>query len=137
MCTVCGCGDEHSHEHTHDHTHEHTHEHSLDGHHHDYGQGPAHAHAPGLTQSRMLEIERNILGKNDEYARSNRKHLADLGTLCLNLVSSPGSGKTQLLTETLKSLVGKIPLAVIEGDQATSQDAERIRATGVDPDKHR
>ena len=96
-----------------------------------FGQGPAHAHAPGLSQSRMIEIEQNILGKNDEYAAANRRWLMARGVLALNLVSSPGSGKTTLLTRSIADLGDEFSLSVIEGDQQTSNDAERIRATGV------
>ena len=158
MCTVCGCGEgetrigeAHTHDHTHDHSHEHghnhEHEHSHDHEHnhdhehdhshshtddnHHYGKGPAHAHAPGLSQSRMVEIEQNILGKNDEFANENRHYFTDNGILTLNLVSSPGSGKTTLLTRSLTDLKDELPLSVIEGDQETANDAERIRATGV------
>ena len=102
-----------------------------DGHTHDYAQGAAHAHAPGLSQARMVQIEQDILGKNDQYANRNRQWFAERGILALNLVSSPGSGKTTLLTETLTRLQGQLPLAVIEGDQQTNHDAERIRATGA------
>ena len=98
---------------------------------HDYGQGPAHTHAPGLSQSRMVQIEQDILGKNNQFAAQNRQQFQQNGILTLNLVSSPGSGKTTLLTETLQRLHGQCALAVIEGDQQTSNDAERIRATGV------
>ena len=79
----------------------------------------------------MVQIEQDILGKNDQYANRNRQWFAQRNILALNLVSSPGSGKTTLLTETLTRLHGQMPLAVIEGDQQTSHDAERIRATGV------
>jgi len=113
MCTVCGCGE------------------GGDGHTHDDGQGPAHIHAPGLSQSRMVRIEQDILGKNNEYANANRRHFAERGILTLNLVSSPGSGKTSLLTRTMEDLKAELTLAVIEGDQQTANDAERIRATGV------
>ena len=131
MCTVCGCGEggtkiegqEHQHEHPH---HDHHH-----GHHHHYGTGPARAHAPGLSQSRMVQIEQDILGKNNEYAAANRRFFSDHGILALNLVSSPGSGKTMLLTRTLDDLKEELDLSVIEGDQQTANDAERIRATGV------
>ncbi len=134
MCTVCGCGEGESRidgqaDEQHHHQHEHSHEH--DNHHHHYGEGPAHAHAPGMSQARMVQIEQDILGKNQEYADANRAHFAEKGMLVLNLVSSPGSGKTTLLTRTLHDLKDEIPLAVIEGDQETSQDADRIRATGV------
>ncbi|MCK9988325.1 MAG: hydrogenase nickel incorporation protein HypB [Azoarcus sp.] len=107
-----------------------THIHSGDHHLH-FGAGPAHAHAPGLTQSQMVKIERDILGKNDARADENRRHLAARGIFALNLVSSPGSGKTTLLVRTLTELAGRVPAAVIEGDQQTEFDAERIRATGV------
>ncbi len=147
MCTTCGCGTgevkieghdhHHGHEHSHDHEHSHgEHEHNHDHHHGEgqdihYGTGPAHAHAPGLSQSRMVEIEQNILGKNDEYAQQNRRHFTEKGILALNLVSSPGSGKTTLLTRTINDLKEALSLAVIEGDQQTTNDAERIRETGV------
>ncbi|MBV7296800.1 hydrogenase nickel incorporation protein HypB [Enterovibrio paralichthyis] len=129
MCTVCGCG-ESSIENHHSHDHEH-HHHHHDGHHHHYGHGPAGAHAPGLSQARMISIEQNILAQNDTYAGHNRQAFAEKAQLALNLVSSPGSGKTTLLVNTLKHLSGKWPLAVIEGDQQTTNDADRIRETGV------
>ncbi len=132
---------EHDHDHKHDHSHDHGHSHAHDhGHaddhthnhdHHHYGQGPARAHAPGMSQSRMVQIEQDILGKNNEYAQHNRSRFIQQGILTLNLVSSPGSGKTTLLTRTLNDLKSEFPLAVIEGDQETSNDAERIRETGA------
>ncbi len=79
----------------------------------------------------MLKIERDILGKNDTRAAGNRAWLRARGIFALNLVSSPGSGKTSLLVRTLQALGGRVPAAVIEGDQQTEFDAERIRATGV------
>jgi hydrogenase nickel incorporation protein HypB len=78
----------------------------------------------------MVQIEQNILSKNDGYAAANRRYFSEHGMLVLNLVSSPGSGKTTLLTRTLTDLKDELPLAVIEGDQQTSQDADRIRQTG-------
>jgi hydrogenase nickel incorporation protein HypB len=96
-----------------------------------YGKGPAGAHAPGLSQSRMVQIERDILSKNDAYAVKNRAYFDERGIFALNLVSSPGSGKTTLLCRTIEALKAKLPLSVIEGDQQTSHDAERIRATGA------
>jgi hydrogenase nickel incorporation protein HypB len=142
MCTVCGCAtgsiadhDHHHHDHDHEHTHDHHHHDDHDhSHHHgdiNYGAGPARAHAPGLSQSRMIQIEQNILSKNDEFAQTNRSVLADAGILALNLVSSPGSGKTTLLVETINRLKEKLGVYVIEGDQQTSNDADRIRETGV------
>lgn len=134
MCTVCGCGEgetrleEHDHDHHHEHSHDHVHSHGDDVH---YGKGPAHAHAPGLSQTRMVEIEQNILGKNNEYATQNRHYFTQQGIFTLNLVSGPGSGKTTLLTRTLTDLKDELPLSVIEGDQETANDANRIRETGV------
>ncbi len=129
MCTVCGCGEGETRIEGHEHVHEHTHSHG--DHTHDYGQGPAHAHAPGLSQSRMVQIEQDILGKNNEYANANRRWFAERGILALNLVSSPGSGKTTLLLRTINGLKETLELSVIEGDQQTANDAERIRETGV------
>ena len=135
MCTVCGCsseqGETDSHDEHHHHHHHHHHDEAGDAGLHHYGHGPARAHAPGLSQARMFEIEQNILGKNDEYAVANRRWLAENNILCLNLVSSPGSGKTTLLTETVQQLAGKLPVSVIEGDQQTSNDANRIREAGA------
>jgi hydrogenase nickel incorporation protein HypB len=149
MCTVCGCGEgetriegrtqkhEHDHGHVHEHSHvheeghHHEHGHHDNGHVHDYGQGPAHAHAPGMSQTRMIQVEQDILAKNNQYAAANRKYFAAHGILALNLVSSPGSGKTSLLTCTLGDLKGELAFAVIEGDQQTANDADRIRETGV------
>ncbi len=150
MCTTCGCagdgatidaagghGHDHGHSHSHDHAHDHGHDHDQDHDHRhadgllDYGAGPARAHAPGLSQARMVEIERSILSKNDGFAAANRARLARDGVLALNLLAGPGAGKTTLLVETLRRIDGAMPAAVIEGDQQTSNDAERIRATGV------
>lgn len=97
----------------------------------DYGHGPAGAHAPGMSQAQMVKIEQNILAKNDGFAERNRGWLAARGILALNLVSSPGSGKTTLLVRTIEALKHRVPVAVVEGDQQTSFDAERIRATGA------
>ena len=141
MCNTCGCasgnlkieGDEHHHDHDHDHQHEHHHDH--DHHHHDhdidYNKLPARNHNPGMSQARMIEIEENILAKNDAYAAQNRDLFKSKGILALNLVSSPGSGKTSLLVETIKALQEKFQVTVIEGDQQTTNDADRIRETGV------
>lgn len=151
MCTVCGCstgetaiegapggkahhhhhGDEHQHgPHDHDDHHRHDHFHDADGL-IDYGSGPARAHAPGLSQARMIEIERGILSKNDGYAAINRTKLAQAGAFAINLLAGPGAGKTTLLVKTLERLLPTISAAVIEGDQQTSNDADRIRATGA------
>jgi hydrogenase nickel incorporation protein HypB len=125
MCTTCGCGtdqvtiDGKTHSHGHDHGHDHRHDH-----------GPAHSHAAGVGAERAVAVERDILAKNDEEANANRRFFTSRGILALNLVSSPGSGKTTLLVETIRRLSADLPIAVVEGDQQTSNDADRIRATG-------
>ena len=147
MCTVCGCehqtveGKQASEGlHPHDHTHQHRdHDHNR----HDNGGfrqteglvdasgGLAGLHVPGLSQERIVRIEQDILSKNNSYACENRAEFARTGTFALNFVSSPGSGKTTLLCRAIAELKDRLPIAVIEGDQQTSNDAERIRATGV------
>ncbi|WP_036294165.1 hydrogenase nickel incorporation protein HypB [Methylosinus sp. PW1] len=124
---------DHPHPHDHDHPHAHDHDHSHDdhGHRHDYGSGAAGVHVPGLSQERIVRIERDILSKNNDHARENRVRFEQSGVFALNFVSSPGSGKTQLLVRTITDLKDRFPISVIEGDQQTSNDAERIRATGV------
>ncbi|MFO0695337.1 MAG: hydrogenase nickel incorporation protein HypB [Polyangiales bacterium] len=98
----------------------------------DYGAGPAGVHVPGLEQERIVAIEEDVLGRNDAHAARVRERLRASRTLALNFVSSPGSGKTTLLVALLERLAKEgVPLAVIEGDQQTSRDADRIRATGV------
>lgn len=158
MCTTCGCGTgevkiegqgphehthvgadgtvyRHVHDHAHEHEHEHAHEHPHEADHGHgllhFGRGPARSHAPGLTQSRMVQIERDILSKNNDFAAQNRNRFEESAVLALNLVSSPGSGKTTLLVRTIEALQGELSISVIEGDQQTANDAERIRATGA------
>lgn len=152
MCTTCGCGEGetkiegqavHAHQHTHADgtTHSHPHDH---GHAHGHGSEHDHAHAHAAEahhgyrptrhahdHGRTLRLEQDILAKNNAFAAQNREFFAARGVLALNLVSSPGSGKTTLLVKTIEGLRGKVPVAVIEGDQQTSFDAERIRATGA------
>ncbi|WP_448041135.1 hydrogenase nickel incorporation protein HypB [Bradyrhizobium liaoningense] len=160
MCTVCGCGDgKASIEHAHDHHHGHGdgHEHGGHHHHHHHGHGHGHHHhhggdhdpAPdeaglldcganpagqkiaGMSSDRIIQVERDILGKNDRLAADNRARFAADGVLAFNLVSSPGAGKTSLLVRTVSELKASLAIGVIEGDQQTSNDAERIRETGV------
>ncbi|WP_207062101.1 hydrogenase nickel incorporation protein HypB [Motiliproteus sp. SC1-56] len=154
MCTTCGCASgntqieghdlhhghahAHDHDHTHSHAHDHAHSHSQSHSHAPdakgdlhYGRGAAGAHAPGLSQRRMVQIEQDILSKNDRYAAANREKLAEQNLLALNLVSSPGSGKTTLLTRTIEDIGKTFTCGVIEGDQQTANDADRIRATGA------
>lgn len=138
MCATCGCGPEavktagHG---GHAHAQE-GHGHHHDGHHHgqdgslDYSGGEAGLHIEGISQNRLVAVEADILSKNNRLAESNRKRLESLAILALNLVSSPGSGKTTLLVETIRQM-GSKGIAVIEGDQQTSNDAMRIRATGA------
>jgi hydrogenase nickel incorporation protein HypB len=126
MCATCGCGDDgatvtlvghtHSHRDTHPHHHEHGHEH---GHDHD------HVHTETIT------LEQKVLAKNDVLAEDNRAWLTERNILALNMTSSPGAGKTTLLEHTIRDLSRKRPVAVIEGDQETLLDAERIRAAGA------
>jgi hydrogenase nickel incorporation protein HypB len=89
------------------------------------------AHASGIAPSRTVQIEQDILAKNDALAAENRRFFGDHGIFALNLVSSPGSGKTTLLVRTIKEWAKRTPLAVIEGDQRTSRDADRVRAAGA------
>ena len=112
MCTTCGCGTS---DHLHDHGHDHAH----------------HSHDSAVAPARALSIEQDILRRNDAEASANRRRFAEHGIFALNLVSSPGSGKTTLLVETIRRLQGEPAVAVIEGDQQTSNDADRIRATGA------
>lgn len=139
MCATCGCGDDaaalirvpHDHQHAdgHDHAHaaehQHAHEHQHP-HDHFHGQGADHVHVPA-TETVTLELK--VLAKNDELAQRNRSWLAERDIVALNMTSSPGAGKTSLLERTILES-GQTPIAVIEGDQATLLDAERIEATG-------
>jgi hydrogenase nickel incorporation protein HypB len=148
MCVTCGCSngaqttytrpsqqDEHSPDYpSHTHvlkngtviTHSHDDNHDSHGHAH-YGHS-AHTHAQ--THGTTLTLEQNLLAKNDLIAAQNRGWLKGRNITALNLVSSPGAGKTTLLVKTIEALKGEIPMAVIEGDQETANDAERIAAAG-------
>lgn len=144
MCVVCGCAapgqvhahsHEHPHEHAQDHPHDHAHVHvhaeTGDLH---YGAGSARVSVPGMSQARAIQLETNVLGANDAVAAQNRAHFMSHHVTAYNLVSSPGSGKTTLLCATIEALKQRapgLPVAVIEGDQQTSHDADRIRATGA------
>ncbi len=109
MCIECGCGETDHHAHDHDHSHDH-------GHHHD--------HKPTT-----LKIGEDLLAKNNRLAAMNRELFKSSQLFVLNLVSSPGSGKTTLLEKTITALQDKLKIAVLEGDQQTSNDADRIAAT--------
>lgn len=114
------------HAHAHDHAHAHAHDHSHPHHHpHEALRGGAEGDAE------LIELEASLLDKNARIAERNRAWLAGRGVFALNMMSSPGSGKTTLLVRTLSDLAAQIPMSVVEGDQETSADAERIRATGA------
>lgn len=143
MCATCGCGDDagarvsdldgtvqndgtvrntvhavpapHEHPHPHPHDHEHPHDHG-------------HSHAPdGRT---LLSLEESLLAKNDLLAARNRGWLEGRGIQAFNVMSSPGAGKTTLLVRTIRELAGELDIGVVEGDQETSLDADRVRSTG-------
>jgi hydrogenase nickel incorporation protein HypB len=130
-------GRAHSHSHDHDHDHGHSHDHGADHHHEtafaaiDFGNGLAGVSVPGLSQERTISIERDILAKNNAFADANRSRLREARVFAINLLSSPGSGKTSLLVRAITDLQDRWPMAVIEGDQQTSNDADRIRQTGA------
>jgi len=148
MCKDCGCQegnekkyfDHHSHDHDHNHDHDHGHYHDGNYHTHDHDHGhdcghehhehnnhdDGHHHAHEHHETRTVELERNILAKNDEYAHQNKHWLKDRGIVTINIISSPGSGKTTLLEKTLDALKGKINCSVIVGDQSTDNDARRL-----------
>ncbi|MFM0394816.1 hydrogenase nickel incorporation protein HypB [Paraburkholderia phytofirmans] len=118
----------------HSHAHSHSHSHSQrDDHEHAHGdvQDHHHEHDHYHEHSTSIDLERDILAKNQLLAEHNRGWLAGRSILALNLMSSPGAGKTTLLERTIRDLGNAFPLTVIEGDQATLNDAERIRATGA------
>jgi hydrogenase nickel incorporation protein HypB len=154
MCTTCGCGGHDAtidgkpvYRHAHGHTLvgdiEHAHPRDPHGHFHADGTWHSHAHdaphagplgavhAPGTPEARIVQVEADLLAKNDALAAANRRLFAGRGIFALNLVSSPGSGKTTLLVRTIEAWGRRAPVVVIEGDQQTSFDADRIRATGA------
>lgn len=151
MCTTCGCSSDeneirytkmgekqnhsnnsnfhhhhhdnelqHDHEHDHEHTHDHNHSHSHHSHSHD------HSH-----EINVIQLEKDILHKNQLTAERNRGFFEALNIFSINLVSSPGSGKTSLLERTITDLKSKITFSVIEGDQQTTNDADRIHKLNV------
>ena len=116
----------HDHEHPHDHKHSNDHEHPHHDHTHSHGHSHDHAQAHGTT----IQLEEEILAKNNLLAERNRGWFEGRNILALNLVSSPGSGKTTLLQKTITDLKQDLPINVIEGDQETTNDAQRIKETG-------
>lgn len=119
MCATCGCTpvSDHGHGHDHDHPHDHGHDHAH-----------LHEHAPAPT---LIRLEQDLLAKNGRIAERNRGWFAGRNVLALNFVSSPGAGKTTLLERMIRDLGREFPIQVIEGDQATERDADRIRKAGA------
>lgn len=123
MCKDCGCQDalqdksmHHHHHHDHDHAHTHIHDHS---------------HTHSKDGSRTLTLEQNVLQKNDDIAHRNWHWLDDHQVMALNIMSSPGAGKTALLEVTLAKLKDRLKIAVLVGDQQTDNDARRLQTAGV------
>ena len=145
MCGTCGCGtgengvsiqnpkDVKAHEHSHDHHHyghSHSHDHSHDhDHQHDHSHGHTHGH--DHHHKTVIELEQDILQNNEVMAARNKGYFEAKNIFALNLVSSPGSGKTSILEKTLADLKTDIPFYVIEGDQQTLNDANRIDALDI------
>ena len=144
MCATCGCAGsgvrlvdlrepapqhQHPHEHEHPHQHDHSHEHDHP-HQHDHRHSPGHEHGSAGTETVLLE--QRVLAKNDGLAARNRDWLRARGAVAVNLMSSPGSGKTTLLERTIREGTAGLPVCVIEGDQETTFDADRIKAAGAE-----
>jgi hydrogenase nickel incorporation protein HypB len=120
-----------THQHHDPEAHDHQDDQTQHTHRHQNGQQHGHNHQhPAESHNHTLQLEQNLLAKNDRIAAQNRGWLQGRQTTALNLVSSPGAGKTTLLVRTIQDLQAEIPIVVIEGDQETAQDAERIAATG-------
>ncbi len=150
MCGTCGCGtgnsfsinkpgelhhdQQESHSHSHEHNHDHTHSHDLHDHAHpqnDFVHLHHHDHSHEHSHSHTIDVEKNILQFNDMQASRNRGYFEAKNIFTINLVSSPGSGKTTFLERTLTDLKSKIDFFVIEGDQQTLNDANRIDAVQI------
>jgi hydrogenase nickel incorporation protein HypB len=156
MCSTCGCGqpddavkimlpgeenvdlsenEHHEYDHPHEHQHHHGDHHHGHGplnhnHQHDHGHG-AQDHDHHHDHGTQIDLERNILHQNDLLAQRNRGYLEAKSVFAINMVSSPGSGKTTLLEQSIKMLKSAYNLAIIEGDQQSMNDANRIAATGA------
>jgi hydrogenase nickel incorporation protein HypB len=138
MCSTCGCGsgengitltkmgeNNHVHFHGDGHSHSHSHHHDHDDHEHH------HEHHHHSHDANVVELEKDILHKNQLGAERNRGFFEALNIFALNLVSSPGSGKTSFLEKTIADLKNEVAFSVIEGDQQTTNDAERIHVLNV------
>ncbi len=135
MCKDCGCEEgnrraffdkaartTHAHAHPPDHAHPHDHSHDP---------GHPHDHDHDETGTRLIALEQKVLARNDEIAARNRRLLDERGVIAVNLISSPGTGKTLLLERTLVRLAGRVKCAVIAGDQRTDNDARRLAGKGA------
>ena len=142
MCTTCGCeqpenttrytipGQEDSHTHGHTHDHEHAQPHSHDhGHSHNHDHGHSHSH--DHSHSKVVQLEQDVLAQNNLLAERNRGFFEAKNIKAINMVSSPGSGKTTLIEKIITDLKSELKFYVIEGDQQTMNDANRISATGA------
>jgi len=149
MCGTCGCGSEengviiqnpkdvkshehghhhhHGHSHSHEHSHDHDHEHHEHGHHHHH-HTHEHDHNHDHHHKTVIDLEKDILQHNEVMAARNKGYFDAKNIFVLNLVSSPGSGKTSILEKTLSDLKNEKLFYVIEGDQQTLNDANRIDA---------
>lgn len=135
MCDICGCGNQEHHHHQDNHHHD---THHADSHSRGtpvgqlhFGDNQAGVTIGGVETTRLLELQASLFENNDRYAQRVRNHFKEQRTLALNLLSSPGSGKTCLLEKTLLIMTKTSPCQVIEGDQQTANDAQRIAATSV------
>lgn len=109
MCGICGCGT------------------NKNARHH----GVLLSNPNNVNSDRLVQLEQDVFNKNDSYARQNRQYLQQHKIFTLNMISSPGSGKTSLLTATINALKDQLEISVIEGDQSSKLDADRIRETGA------
>jgi len=149
VCATCGCsgsavvqllpagadrglaahGHVHDPGHEDDHSHDHSHGHDSG---HSHGHDAGHVHVQDqAADDRTVVLQQKVLAKNDQLAQRNREWLRARGVLAVNLMSSPGAGKTTLLERTARELAGKLSISVIEGDQETALDGERIQAAGA------
>jgi len=148
MCETCGCGEsddfkihdrhkdnepDHHHDHEHRDGHEHTHDHDHEhGHPHTHEHnGVTYTHSQDHASNKVINLNIDILSENNKLAQLNRRFFEGRKVLCLNMVSSPGSGKTSLLEKTIQALIPTRKIAVIEGDQQTLLDADRIEKSGA------
>lgn len=131
MCGTCGCGEDNHITYTMPGKEGHHHGHHEHDHPHDQGHEHHHEHDHKHTHSKEIQLEIDVLSKNNLRAERNRGYFEALNINALNLVSSPGSGKTSLLEKTIIDIKGKCSFSIIEGDQQTSNDADRIHKAGA------